>query len=231
MKKVIMPIILVFIMAFSLISCGKATSPAIGEGVVVKDTEQNTEAEEKDIPDGEVPAIGKLEEVTNPTAEPTTETTEPESTAPPHVHDFKVESSTEATCAVAGEKKLVCECGDSIVEEIPATGNHDWEPVYQAVTHPSLGHVEEVKVQVGVSEGKTEYECGGCGFRSDTPTGISDHQAEYALKGVRHVYNTIAYDYPGEPIYEIQNQWIVDVPETTTEELVGYKCSVCGATK
>lgn len=166
------------------------------------------------------------------TAKPTLEPiVTPEPTQTPHVHQYTTETVTrQATCAEAGEKKLVCECGNSKVESIPVV-DHNWEPVYQTVTHPSVGHVEQVSVQVGTSAGRTEYECAVCGHREDSPDALSEHRASFVGVDRTHATaRTVAYDYPGEPIYEIQNQWVVDSPEYTTQELVGYTCS-CGATK
>ena len=43
----------------------------------------------------------------------------------PHEHVFTETITKEATCLEAGEKTLACECGESSVEEVPATG-HDF---------------------------------------------------------------------------------------------------------
>lgn len=171
------------------------------------------------------------------TPEPTsTPSPSPEPTPEPHVHEYVETVTRQATCAEAGERQLVCQgCGDVKVEAIPATGEHNWEPVYQTVTHPSTGHVEqrETQVQVGTSETRHEYECKNCGYRTNTPDELADHRASFVPSDPGHATaGTIIYDYPGEPIYETvtESVWVVDVPETTTQELVGYKCS-CGATK
>ena len=49
----------------------------------------------------------------------------PEETEAPHEHVFTETITKEATCLEAGEKTLACECGESLVEEVPATG-HDF---------------------------------------------------------------------------------------------------------
>ena len=49
----------------------------------------------------------------------------PEETEAPHEHSFTETITKEATCLEAGEKTLACECGESSVEEVPATG-HDF---------------------------------------------------------------------------------------------------------
>lgn len=163
-------------------------------------------------------------------------TATPEPTPPPHVHQWSESVTRAAGCATEGEKKLTCECGESKIEAIPATGEHNWEPVYQTVTLPSTGHVEEreTQVQTGTTAGYTVYTCGVCGVQFDTPSGVVDHCFEFLGVDNNHASaRTVAYDYPGQPVYEtrIESVWVVDTPETTSQELVGYTCSVCGATK
>lgn len=171
------------------------------------------------------------------TPEPTsTPSPSPESTPEPHVHQYTETIIKAPTCAESGEKQLVCQgCGDVKVEAIPATGGHNWEPIYQTIVHQSTGHVESVEkqIQVGTTETRHEYECKYCGYRTSTPEELADHRASF-VPDINHAgAGSIVYDYPGEPVYEtqIESIWVVDTPETTTQELVGYKCSVCGATK
>ena len=54
-----------------------------------------------------------------------TASVETEETEAPHEHVFTETITKEATCLEAGEKTLACECGESSVEEVPATG-HDF---------------------------------------------------------------------------------------------------------
>lgn len=166
----------------------------------------------------------------SPSPEPTsTPSPAPTATPEPHVHEYVETVTRQPSCATTGEKQLVCQgCGDVKVEAIPATGEHNWEPVYQNVTHPGTGHVAEVQVQVGTNR-RTEYACAFCDARFDTP----DEKVEHCIAtGDRDhaMARTIMYDYD-EPIYETQSQWVVDTPEITSQELVGYKCSACGTTK
>ena len=45
-----------------------------------------------------------------------------------HTHDYTQETIvTEATCGIAGSKKLSCTCSDFIEEGIPATGEHNYD--------------------------------------------------------------------------------------------------------
>lgn len=42
----------------------------------------------------------------------------------PHEHNYVEEVTKEVTCTEAGEKTFTCECGDSYIEEIEATGHN-----------------------------------------------------------------------------------------------------------
>ena len=240
-KRIVSALILA--MGLNLIGCGNETSVLNENGVIdnaeIVDDNTETTKESTEIEDGNVVTTDKPMSTETPKStstaspEPTAApkpTATPEPTAPPHVHEWTETVTREASCSGEGEKKLVCECGESKVESIPATGEHYWEPVYQTVTHPGTGHMEEVQVQVGTSAGYTIYSCAVCGAQFDTPSGVVDHCAAF-VPDPHGMANTIATDYPGQPIYETQSQWIVDSPEYTTQEIVGYKCSVCGATK
>lgn len=258
-KKIIdrmMSVLLALTMIFCLIGCGN-TAPAIGEDVVSIEEGSGAEAtevigdvepSEMEVLDGEIAGSEKPTATPSPTATPvpTAEPTpEPTSTPEPiptptttptpelHIHEYSEETITrQPSCSEVGEKTLICSCGDSKTENVLPTGNHNWEAVYQTVVHPSTGHVEvsEVQVQVGTTT-RSEYACAFCDARFDTPSGVVEHckatgDRDHAMA------RTIIYDY-SEPVYEMQtqSQWIVDTPEYTTQELVGYTCSICGATK
>lgn len=243
MKKMFVSVLLVFIMAFYLIGCGSSV-PATNENMMetdeeIKDekvvaTENPEEATATPVPTDAptlnstltpAPTVGSTSEPTA-TSEPT-----PEPTPTPHTHNYTETVTRQASCTEAGEKTLTCSCGDVKTEAIPVV-DHNWGPVYQTVTHPSVGHEEttEVQVQVGTTT-RTEYACAVCDARFDTPSEVQEHckatgDRDHAMA------RTIAYDY-SEPVYEMQTQskWIVDTSEYTTQELVGYTCSICGATQ
>ena len=67
----------------------------------------------------------EVQESTETANEPTETMAEETSTEAPHEHVFTETITKEATCLEAGEKTLACECGESSVEEVPATG-HDF---------------------------------------------------------------------------------------------------------
>lgn len=195
----------------------------------------------ENIKDGNVATTDKPAEATGNSTTTATEspaptetpkpTATPEPTPTPHVHQWTETVTREASCSGEGEKKLTCECGENKVESIPANGNHNFVENTTVVHHEALGHVEEVQVQVGTSDGYTVYSCAFCGASFDTPSGVVDHCATF-VPDPHGMANTIATDYPGQPVYETQSQWVVDQP--AWDETVGtgtYTCSVCGATK
>ncbi|MBE5851840.1 MAG: SH3 domain-containing protein [Lachnospiraceae bacterium] len=96
MKRRIATIILLAFTATSLVACGNSANVAESTADTVIETE------------------GSI-----------TEPTTPEQTEAPHEHVFTETITKEATCLEAGEKTLACECGESSVEEVPATG-HDF---------------------------------------------------------------------------------------------------------
>lgn len=245
----LMSIVLVLTMTFCLIACGN-TAPAIGEDVVVNDTEEstveNTEStmppdgddvittvesdtestNETEIEDGVVDrASGEEEPVVTASPVPTAEPT-PTPTAEPHTHDYAESVVTkQPSCTEAGEKQLICQgCSDVKTEAIPATG-HDFVTQYTTVEHEALGHVEITMVQTGTTK-RTEYECAYCGARFDTPDAKDEHQK--ATGDINHAFaRTIAYDYD-EPVYEEVSNWVIDVPSWSEQVPSGSICSRCG---
>ncbi|MCM1258586.1 MAG: hypothetical protein NC307_12120 [Roseburia sp.] len=245
----VLPLLMAMVVALSFTGCGSVPNPVDGEDVVEStETEIRDDAVAGSDKPAESTAIPSVSPEVSPTAKPTAEpaaspeptaTPEPtrspqptpEPTAPPHTHSFKVESSTDATCATEGKVVKVCECRERQTEVVPATGQHNWVEEMQVVTIPSTGHVEQVQVQVGTGETRHEYACSNCGERFDTPSGVVDHC--FATGDINHAFaSTIIYDIPGDPIYEVQSTWVVDTPESTSTVGTGrYTCSVCGATK
>ena len=97
MKKSFVTIILLAFITTLLVACGNSANVAESTADTVIETEGD---------------------ITEPTAIP-------EQTEVPHEHVFTETITKEATCLEAGEKNLTCECGESSVEEVPATG-HDF---------------------------------------------------------------------------------------------------------
>ncbi len=66
-----------------------------------------------------------------------------------HVHSFKEEVTTAATCTKAGVKKFTCDCGETYTESIPATG-HEYN--------------EEVIAPTTTAQGYTLHTCSKCKY-------------------------------------------------------------------
>jgi len=260
-KNKFLPILLILSMTISLIGCGSTANPAVGEDVVEStestmvssgndatapvetDKESTTETE---IKDGEVATTDKPEETSAPTVAPEpTASPEPTATPEPHVHEYVESITVQPTCAVAGEKKLTCSCGDTKTESIPASGEHNWVEQTQIIHHDEVGITKTV--QVGTNK-RTVYYCSYCrftlglgddAFSSDNETDITNHQAEAGQaildaggtrdEAIAHAFaNGFCIDYY-DPVYE--EQYIVQSPAYDETVVTGYVCSVCGATK
>ncbi|MCM1219312.1 MAG: hypothetical protein NC548_32940 [Lachnospiraceae bacterium] len=244
-KKMLSALLTMAIMAVCLSGCGNA--PANADNVA-EDTEATVDEiidKVEEIKDGNTPSTDKPAGTASPTAEPSATgkpestaeptatstakpqaTATPEPTAPPHVHEYAESITKQPTCAETGVKTLTCSCGEVKTEAIPATG-HDFVTQYKTVDHESVGHVEQVQVQVGTGETRHEYGCAVCGERFDSPEAKVEHCK--ATGDFAHATaNTIIYDYPGDPIYETQSSWVVDVPAWSENVPNGSICSKCG---
>ncbi len=95
MKNKIVVLVIAWMIAGVLVACGSAD---VAENKMATSTETASEVETTAIP---------------------------EQTETLHEHSFTESITKEATCLEAGEKTLTCECGESTVEVVPATG-HDF---------------------------------------------------------------------------------------------------------
>lgn len=268
-KQIIVTTIIVSTIVFSFSGCGNTTSPAVGKDVVVENNEESMvegsiegtkessgdnvtapEATESEIIDSKVAGGDKPAETSSPTATPTpTSTPEPtatpEPTPTPHVHEYAENITVQPTCAMAGEKKLTCSCGDTKTESIPASGEHNWVEQTQIVHHDEVGSIKTV--QVGTNK-RTVYYCLYCyqelglreeAFSSDNQADITNHQLEEGQaildaggtldEARKHaIVRGFCIDYY-DPVYE--EQYIVQSPAYDETIVTGYICSVCGATK
>ncbi|MCM1541566.1 MAG: hypothetical protein NC121_09915 [Blautia sp.] len=238
---------LMLIVGISFVGCGKTTS-VLNEDMSVESTEameSNTATVESMEQATETPEVSsdeaKAESKDNEVADTTPESTQkptpeptatPEPTQPPHTHDFKVQSTVESTCATEGKVIKVCSCGEKAEETLPLVDSHNWVEVTNIIHHEAITHIEttEQQVQVGTNR-HTEYECAYCGARFDSAAGVQEHCK--ATGDFSHAMSpTIANDYD-DPVYEtqIQNVVVVDQEAYDSEEVVGYKCSICGQQK
>lgn len=243
-------VLLIMAMIFTLNGCGNAT-PAINEDLAegsesTENTAAHTVGTETEVKGGEAAVTETSVESSAPvqstsTHEPTAEPTEspeptaastekpqatatPEPTAPPHVHEYAESITKQPTCAEAGVKTLTCSCGEVKTEPVAATG-HDFVTQYTTVEHASVGHVEQVQVQVGTTR-RSEYECAYCGTRFDTPEAKDEHQLNSG--DFEHAFaRTIIWDYD-EPIYETTSSWVIDSPAWSEQVPNGSVCTKCG---
>ena len=123
----------------------------------------------------------------------------------------------------------------------PAEHKHEWIAQYKTVNVPEKGHNEQVLVQdaydeqVPITEMKAYSICNQCG--ADITGNTTAHMKSSYLNGGNcsgyHTewretvtgYQTVHHD----AVYE--TRYVVDSPATTKQELTGYRCSTCGATK
>ena len=122
---------------------------------------------------------------------------------PAHKHSYTGSVTKNATCNSAGVKTYTCSCGDSYTESIPATGNHNWEAQYKDTYHAAVTESHVV--------------CKGC--KTDFGSGPNADDA-----AIEHVATSGCYG-----PYHVTTVTIQDA--YTSHDLVGYKCSTCGATK
>lgn len=266
MKKGISVVLSLF-MILCLVSCGNSV-PALNENDLGKGTEEFEEFTDKVESDmkaeEETTATANKEEeaeatatptqtpvstpapTVEPTPEPSAEPTEkPTATPEPHMHKYEESIIVQATCAIAGEKKLTCSCGDTKTESIPASGEHNWVEQTQIVHHDEVGSMKTV--QVGTNT-RTVYYCLYCrvtlglgddAFSADNQTDVRNHCIEAgqaildaggSLDEAREHATARGFciDY-SDPVYE--EQYIVQSPAYDETVVTGYICSVCGATK
>lgn len=216
MKKIIYKM-LCLIIILSLVGCGNAVSTmneeesdinSVSNNEIVEDSGLDMDDEDlaEAISDLPVDMVEELSDETVETSTSSENTVSDQSPSPepePHVHQYVETVTVQPTCAVAGEKVLTCECGDTKIESVPATGVHNWDAQATIVHHDEIGHVEQTQVQVGWTEARTEYECPLCGYRADTPAGISDHQLEI----------TTANGFSGFPVARLDEDGNIIMPD------------------
>ena len=69
---------------------------------------------------------------------------------PPHVHEYVKTESTTPTCVTNGHNTYTCSCGDSYIESVPPTGEHNWEDWYT---------LDPVGCENDGTEGRACYRC------------------------------------------------------------------------
>lgn len=129
----------------------------------------------------------------------------------PHIHKYTSSVTKQPTCSKTGIRTYKCSCGAKYTKNIAATGKHNWQAQYKDTYHAA------------VTEERTKYEshviCNQCGtdfgtddYAAAIHTATSDSCENYSVKHIAVGTETIT----------IQEAY-------TSHDLVGYKCSTCGA--
>lgn len=156
---------------------------------------------------------------------PAVSTPQPTETPQPvHVHNYNGVVTTQPSCSATGVKTFTCNCGASYTESIGTTA-HDYSiPITQTVHHED--QYEAVRREI--PERKVIV-C-GCGAEfSDTSewnnhcVAMIEENGPFCACGSNYLVNT----YPASYTYD----YVLTTPAYDSEEIVGYKCSVCGTTK
>lgn len=151
---------------------------------------------------------------------------------PTHTHSYTSSVTKQPTCSSAGVRTYTCSCGNSYTESIPATGNHNWIELTNTVHHDEVGHYATKVVKEAWDEPIKEWKqvCSVCNKEFDTVQQVGDHiifehdgEAFYSEKQI--VTGTKHHD------AETAEYWVVDKAAYNETVVIGYECSVCGATK
>lgn len=112
----------------------------------------------------------------------------------------------------------------------PCANGHSWVALTETVHHDEVGHYEAVEHQQTV----TKYKCPVC-YEKFASLDVyyahfdSVHTPSYSGDPIRAFRNQY------EPVSEIEtyttNEWVVDKAAYDETVIVGYTCSVCGATQ
>ena len=119
----------------------------------------------------------------------------------------------------------------------PAGCSHNWAAQYKTVNIPEQGHYEPVYETVTDYETRPVYRpamvchCGAVFFDENA---YADHSAfECSIGGwsVQEVQVGTEQVAVGSHQVQTGQKWVVDSPATTKQQLTGYRCNKCGATK
>ena len=200
-----------------------------------------TEDEKKD--ETEVKQEEKKEETAKADSSNKSNTSEPkkDNTASTSSSSSKPSSKPSNSGNNSGTSKPSNNSGSNSNNSKPAEYTHNWVAQYKTVNVPEKGHNEQVLVQaaydeqVPITEMKAYSICNDCGadITGNTYEHVKDHMINDTGNGGYHTewretvtgYKTVHHD----AVYE--TRYVVDSLATTKQELTGYKCSTCGATK
>lgn len=186
----------------------------------------------KQIKDGEIAESEEEKEEMKQEETKSAETSKPKETTVPkeedtktaHTHNYTSTISIQPTCTTNGQKVFKCEiCGDSYTENLGTTA-HDFSiPIIQTVHH------DEVWQNVPRQTSGSRVIICGCGAEFATQADFDNHriaslEANGPFCSCCGPFNV--EDRPGETVYD----YVKVADAYDSEEVIGYKCSVCGAT-
>lgn len=119
----------------------------------------------------------------------------------------------------------------------PAGCSHNWNAQYKTVSIPEQGHYEPIYETVTDYETRPVYRpamvchCGAIFFDENA---YDDHAAfECSIGGWSVQEVKVGTEQVAVGSHQVQTgqKWVIDSPATTKQQLTGYRCSKCGATK
>ena len=144
-------------------------------------------------------------------------------------HNYKVTSTTDATCEVVGSKTSVCEaCGDTKTEVIEALGHNNIS--YEAKTPTCTEKGWDAYVKCSRCDYSTYVEKAALGHSYDAvvtaPTCLSGGYTTYTCTGCGKSYTGDATSATGH-----KESAVVTTPDCLNGGYTTYTCTVCGATR
>lgn len=163
----------------------------------------------------------KQEETKSAETSKPTETTAPKEETK-HTHNYTSTISIQPTCTTNGQKVYTCSCGDSYTENIGTTAHDFSTPIYQDVYHEEKWDTVARTVTVKI------IDC-GCGAEFTTQAELDAHRvANIEANGP---FIACAGPYGINEGTQTVYDYVKVADAYTSQEIVGYKCSICGATK
>lgn len=150
-------------------------------------------------------------------------------------HVFEKVSEENPGCLTPGYQELLCQCGKTIKQAIPATGFHKWE------------REEITKVPTSTENGVLSIGCTGCDSAKLYDIPSTGHNWDSGKKYVPTLCDEQGYTlykctdegcgltYKDEYVEAKEHVWgegvLTKKPSVTEEGVITYKCDICGDEK
>lgn len=193
------------------------------------DTKKESESKEESKAESTPKATDTKESTANNNSKTAESTSTPAPTTAPtptpaHEHSYTSSVTQNPTCSSQGVRSYVCSCGASYTESIPST-EHNWVEKLNTINHEAQGEWRNVLVSEGSGD---VYICNYCGDQSSSSEANVNHCASYVGIDNNHARATYTIR-SAEPVYS--QEWVEISPAWSETVVIGYQCSVCGATK